>query len=150
MAELVARVIIEMGELDLVIDFEAKAARCKFSYCPSTVTVCSMKYESSDYYYLSYIPHLHESTIYQVNTSHLHPFLQNTLYVHSGLSYLDNAYHASLSIFPIQPLSIKFFNREETNLSRNLKKSPHSSAVKEFGRSSLSDIVKLTNSMEGK
>ena len=150
MAELVAKKLIDKEELILTSDCDLHVAYCPHAYCPSSISVCCTKISNRDCYYLSYIPHFHESTIYQAEPSHLSFFLQSILSSHSGLCYWDE--HLSLFHFN-NPSSFILRSIHELKRNEYIEKSREtlrSLAVMEFGQSVFDDIVNMTEWIDRK
>ena len=145
MAESVAQMIIAKEELVLKPDGNSKTAYCHYSYCPSSITICRKTIEDRMYYYISHIPHLHQSAIYPSDPSQLPPFLQMVLSTHSGLSYLNQCY----SPHPSTILQSILQSKRNTFIDE-CKESLCSSAVNEFGPAILDDVVKMSDEIDGR
>ena len=93
MAEEIVVLLTEKEELDLTTTNNSNSnsnsnsinVHCAKQYCPSAIRVCSVKIEGEERFILSYIPHFHNTPIYQANPRHLPPFLQLVIQLHSGL-----------------------------------------------------------------
>ena len=75
---------------------KSSSYRCNHPYCPSSIHILSTQVENEESrYFLSYIPHNHNSTLYSANPSTLPAFLQIVMYYHSGCEYFKQ--HSSSS-----------------------------------------------------
>lgn len=90
--------IVKEEELEWDADHSKLNAHCPHQYCPSSIQTDSMNISGEEHYYLSYIPHFHNNSIYQGNPEYLPSYLQRVLFYYSGIEYFyQQAVHFSTS-----------------------------------------------------
>lgn len=87
MAELVVDYVIKKDEFVRNANCPFSSARCIHRHCPSYIRINNTNIDGETCYYLSHIPHFHDTPIYRDNPDHLPLFLQHVLYYYSGHEY---------------------------------------------------------------
>ena len=91
MAERILDYVIEKEDFIRNTDCSFSSARCIHQYCPSSICINCTSIDNENCYYLSYIPHFHNTPIYQGNPDQLPLFLQRVLYYYSGYEYFNQS-----------------------------------------------------------
>ena len=123
---------------------KSSSYRCNHPYCPSSIHILSTQVENEESrYFLSYIPHNHNSTLYSTDPATLPAFLQSVIYYHSGCEYFNQHSSASSSSSSLLSHMIeqerKLFFSEWMDCLRK-------AAIQDFGHAMEDEIVNRCNS----
>ena len=125
----------------------SKQAHCFHKYCPSSIQCHPISVSGKEYYYLSYIPHFHKSTLYQGDPQCLPSFLQLVLYDHSGVKYFNTLstqlHHSSSS--SRSTFNNQLLNELQSRFMINWKETLHQTALSDFGHNTSQNLIDLIN-----
>ena len=89
MAERIVDYVIERDEFVRNANCPFSSAHCIHRYCPSYIRINTTNIDGETCYYLSHIPHFHNTPLFRDDPDHLPLFLQQVLYYYSGHEYCD-------------------------------------------------------------
>ena len=95
--------------------YKCRRACCRSPFCPALLSICSVVICGKQYYYLSRIPHIHDSPIYQGEPSTLPLFFQKVLYYHSGFQFCESSMNEVDLSSPFSSL-MKYITEEKRRL----------------------------------
>lgn len=149
MIEKVVPVLVAREQLVSQTDFSTKTAHCHIPYCPASITICCMNIEDENCYYISYIPHFHNTSVHNGSPVHFTPILQAIHYVQSALTYFDNwlsLHHSSSSSTLLQ----RMMERNRVNFVEECNARYRSFAMRDLGEEQYEKVAKMTSGMDGK
>ena len=124
---------------------KSSSYRCNHPYCPSSIHILSTQVENEESrYFLSYIPHNHNSTLYSADPVTLPAFLQSVMYYHSGCEYFDQ-HSSSLSSSSSSSLLNHMIEQERKLFFSGWVDCLREAAINDFGHVMDDEIVNHCN-----